>query len=722
MNTIITSRIFYFFLFIATILPPTTAQNILQLKLQSINADGSFGTEDIIYEIVDDSKLYIVQDGVRTENFFELKLQPFEIISGAEGTGYDVLIEGKHLFKLGILDMRHMNTEERKAAFKVDIPILVVAIKEGDNPSTDFMTAEIIKGKITKNKVDVTTNKNSAEKQEVIFQLLKDERFTMKMKEDKFYCFDGDSEFAVYNLKSVSQEKNGKATLYYYETEAAEYDFIIIGDLSLLTIPERKELFETEAQAVIGLRKKGTDEILTSEVKIIKGKLSPVETKKEKTKTAEDIRNEFASLFQRLENGFKADMKNPTRNDEFTRNDYKIQLAPGNMSPRDGRITAFDNGVIFYSNLMRSKDEIINILGSYPASKGYKVESLAKTNDRYSYVVKKNSGEAIGFLKFHKSSDIWSFNASLPLEHLEKDITRLFKHAENHFEDLDKVLVEENKDTKQYTTKSPINYTIDPFLSKVKGVNSSFLALSYRLCDVEAIKYQIEKMNLTFSGYKKTTNQVKNNGVEYVFEDAKGETIVIEISQATNTHYNTNVFINHKLNLVKEIIAAIPPKAAKSTYRTGRRIAHDAFENKEDVIHPDAPPYLPFAGKYGGDDLISLMGRHYKDPAIQNWIKQANLKVGFTKFETADGGLVIVDNDAEGIDLRFRENKLMAIEIYIPKFKKKLPFGVTDVASLKNNQFVEFRYFDHDYRFDISENSYLQFEEYKGKVHRLQIW
>ncbi len=184
--------------------------------------------------------------------------------------------------------------------------------------------------------------------------------------------------------------------------------------------------------------------------------------------------------------------------------------------------------------------------------------------------------------------------------------------------------------------------------------------------------------------------------------------------------------------LLKTIPEIIFIQTSKSVFdkfaKPKNRTEWNANDEKSDLYHPSTAPFTAFSGKYEGDNLLTLIGRHKDDPAIRDWINQPGFKNIGKSFEEANGDLVIYKNENQFIDIRFRDNRVYSIEIYVKYNNLQLPFGISDTNSLLYNEEVEFKNIDHfekddgDYEFKISKSHKLIFQVYEGELVLLKIY
>lgn len=371
----------------------------------------------------------------------------------------------------------------------------------------------------------------------------------------------------------------------------------------------------------------------------------------------EKLHQQFTALFIDAEKGF-------TFHDGEEEEGYRYYPSDRYLThTQPAGIIIRDSGVSYYFTTIKPdsgadkwvyRDILIEAIESYPRSDGFRIVELEKRDYSKVYALKK-SGKTVGFIEIKEDNDDWCFRLFIPLDSnkLKTELTKGVELAENNFrsmrgekQDVFAFLGETTTYYKGTRTFYGAGSSIIEHSSNGNMWRSSFSYYPYA-----ALAYQLDGMDLSFPDAREVEGEGSEKGVILSYEKP---TFAFEITLLNHEKEATALWISRKRKSNTPVYV-VPAK----TY----------------AAHGEYPA---FSGSYEGDDLYQLMGRHWDDPAIRNWLN--NPQYGFEKRRFGDSEFCIYD--AEGIWLIFSKSHLTKIELFkndspaFGTFKGKLPKGI----------------------------------------------
>lgn len=366
---------------------------------------------------------------------------------------------------------------------------------------------------------------------------------------------------------------------------------------------------------------------------------------------------QFRALFADVAKGFT--LIDGEKNEGYTV--YSSDLYLTHTKPAG--IYRGDCGVSYYGAKIKLKsgedkwayrDSLIQAIESYPNSGGLRVEPVEIRDTTKTYALTKFR-EPYGFIEFKEEGGEWFFRVFIPLDvsRLKEELMRGFELAENNFRG-----IRGKKEGDFFLLEEVIRYKSTRVFY---GAESSRINRFDRRADwistfdkypFAVLAYQFREMDLTFSGVRKATEEKSEK--QYFLRYEKPN-VAFEITLERSTlDGKARLWISRKKNSNSPVYVA-PIK----TYAANRE-------------------YPAFSGRYEGDDLYALMGRHWDDPAIKEWLNTS--KNGFKKSRSSTSELCTYN--AVGIGLTFVKSHLAQIELFKSEkpvfgtFKGKLPKGL----------------------------------------------
>lgn len=502
-------------LFILCAITQVSAQDVLLLQVNYINPDGSLTSKDLQFEISDNSKLSFIVNGKRRDKHIDLKIQPLEKLAGGiEVTGYDVETEGTEFNQFGIFDMRHMSSDERKAAIGLDYPLMVVLGNKEDSNNAKLLKAEIIKGTITKGDAP-------EEDRRIVFETIYEKGVSFTLLNDKRVIFkdNGKTHFMDVTLKEKFYNEKG-GTTYNYKAKGDDYTDISIMDLRSMKISERKELLHglDSPIAISMTNEKDKSKIKNLLVKIEEGFLG----KEKKDKSKEDIHAELTTVFQALENDFQiGKQQKPTRKDDLVvtyDSNFEIGVFDESQFVGSPKNDYLDLGMIS-NNASEGKDFRIlyEALESYENS-NYKMTPLKDKFGDFLYLIQK-SNQDLGFLTYSDASGKWalSIHQALDIQKIKDGLATYTKALENNPSSLKGKEISSSNEIKIHLSTKIIDGAL---IGRYESTSrQKLLNYSFGTYPMEALRHLIKATDFTIPNRKKEiqVDGVNEDGEEGLF-------------------------------------------------------------------------------------------------------------------------------------------------------------------------------------------------------------
>jgi len=499
-------------LYVLSAFVTVSAQDVLLLKVNAVNPDGTLVEKDLQYEIHDDSKLHFLVKGERTEEYLELKLQPLEkLADGTEITGYDILSDENKFVQLGIVDRRHLDIDVRKASMGLDYPLMVMMVHRDESKKPQLFKAELIKGGITK---------NGKRESGVTFQMQKDKSMTMKLEDDKLKWLSDGSQFAFLNLVFEKEVHLQEEVFHYYKAEGLGYTNMFIVDLRNMEVSTREEKYKTSAPIIIGLQKGEDDAGSQMDAEIIEGDL--IEGKvgtddiqadaKEETekivKTKAEVEDELRGLFKDLANGFKETIKwdAPHKRDDRliygNQEGVKIELgaftSSGMLEMVDKsyriRVLASENDDV------SDREQLIEGLSSFQDNE-FKLTNLESEGKHFTYLIEQ-SNRAIGFIELRKGDDgnwIVLLSSRINSAKLKADIIEKLTILESDPTSLKGEVLNEKEHLYEPTTLL-YGANFGQYLNRDGAI---VMMSAYELYPTAGLHYMVKELDIEISGREK---------------------------------------------------------------------------------------------------------------------------------------------------------------------------------------------------------------------------